>query len=517
MGVEAAPAVQAGGEARPWWEAPWFLALIVAATTIPLIYPPIPPLVDLLGHMGRYRVELDLAHSPWLQRYYDYHWAAIGNLGVDLLIIPLGNLFGLEPATKLIVLLIPPLTAAGFLWVAHDVHGRIPPTAFFALPFIYGYPFLFGFVNFTLSVALAFLAFGLWLRLGRLEHTSLRSWLFAPISLVVFFCHTYGWGLLGLMCFSADAVRLHDRGRTWWRAGLEAAVHTSVMALPLMVMLIWRSEAHGGQTIDWFNWKVKWRWIYSALRDRWKWFDIGSLVAAAMVFLFAIFSRKLTLSRNLAFSAIVLAVAFAFLPRIVFGSAYADMRLVPYLMAVGLLAIRFRGAPDRRTAHVLAVLGLLFFATRTVANTISLGIAGRDQTAKLHALDVVPRGARVISLVGMTCQEYWPMLRNGHLGAMTVVRREGFSNDQWVIEGVNLLDLKYMKAGYFAADPSQLVRPNNCIDRLHRQIDESLSTLPRADFDYVWLIDPPRYNPETVTDMKPVWRGPGSILYQTRP
>jgi hypothetical protein len=262
---------------------------------------------------------------------------------------------------------------------------------------------------------------------------------------------------------------------------------------------------------------VKWRWIYSALRDRWKWFDIGSLTAAVMVFLFAIFSRKLTLSRNLAFSAIVLAVCFAVLPRIIFGSAYADMRLVPYLMAVGLLAIRFRGAPDRRTAHVLAVLGLLFFATRTVANTVSLGIAAKDQTAKLHALDVVPRGARVISLVGMTCQEYWPMLRNGHLGAMTVVRREGFSNDQWVIEGVNLLDLKYMKAGYFAADPSQLVRPNLCRDPLHRMIDTSLATLPRNDFDYVWLIDPPPYDPETVADMKPVWRGPGSVLYKTRP
>ena len=42
---------------------------------------------------------------------------------------------------------------------------------------------------------------------------------------------------------------------------------------------------------------------------------------------------------------------------------------------------------------------------------------------------------------------------------MAIVRREGFSNDQWVIEGVNLLDLKYRAAGYFAADPSQMVRP----------------------------------------------------------
>src|SRR5258708_39352759 len=187
------------------------------------------------------------------------------------------------------------------------------------------------------------------------------------------------------------------------------------------------------------------------------------------------------------------------------------MRLVRYLMAVGLLAIRFRGAPDRKTAHVLAVFGLLFFATRTVANTLSLGMAANDQSAKMQAIDVMPRGARVISLVGMTCREYWPMLRNGHLGAMVIVRREGFSNDQWLLEGVNLLDLKYRAAGYFAADPSQLVRPNRCVDRLHRMVDDSLTRLPRADFDYVWRIDPPPYSPETVADMRAVWRGPGAI------
>jgi hypothetical protein len=407
-------------------------------------------------------------------------------------VIPLGQLLGLEPAVKLIVIAIPPLTAIGFLWVAREVHGRIPPTAFFALPFIYGYPFLFGFVNFALSVALAFLAFGLWLRLGRLDRTKLRSWLFVPISVIVFFCHTYGWGLLGLLCFSADAVRLHDRGRPWWRAGLEAALHTSVMALPIVVMLVWRSETHGGQTIDWFDWKVKWRWVYSALRDQWKEFDIGSLAAAALVFVYALVSRKLTLSRNLAFSAIVLAASFVIIPRIVFGSAYADMRLVPYLIAVALLAIRFRDIPHRSTANLLALLALLFFATRTVANTISLGMAGADQNAKLQAINLMPEGARVITLTGMPCTEYWPLLRNSHLGAMVIVRRDGFSNDQWLLEGVNLLDLKYRAAGYFAADPSQLVRPNHC----------------------VWLIDVPPYDHSLVAGLQPVWRDPGSILYR---
>src|SRR5205085_12217282 len=109
------------------------------------------------------------------------------------------------------------------------------------------------------------------------------------------------------------------------------------------------------------------------------------------------------------FSAIILAFAFVILPRIVFGSAYADMRLVPYLFAVGLLAIRFRAAPHGTTAHVLALAGLIFFATRTAANTISLGQAADDQRAKLQALEVVSEGARVITLTGLPCSEYWPL------------------------------------------------------------------------------------------------------------
>jgi hypothetical protein len=385
------------------------------------------------------------------------------------------------------------------------------------MPFIYGFPFLFGFVNFALSVAFAFLAFGLWLRLGRLERTTLRSWLFVPISVVVFFTHTYGWGLLGLMCFSADAVRLHDRHRTWFRAGAEAALHTSVMALPILVMLVWRSESHGGMITGWFEWKIKWRWIYGALRDRWRLFDLISLGLPALVFVFAIVSRKLTLSRNLAFSAIVLAISFAILPRIIFGSAYADMRLVPYLIAVALIAIRFREPIDARLAQVLAVGGLLFVLVRLGATTASLAIAANDQTAKLTALDHMPRGARVASFYSLGCTKWWPLPRNSHLGGMVIARREGFSNDQWMTGGLNLLNLRYREPGPFAYDPSEVVRPNGCHDGLHRTIDQALAQVPRDKFDFVWILDVPEYDVRLAQGMEPVWRGPDSILYRVNP
>ena len=484
---------------------------------VPLIYPPVPPLVDLLGHMGRYRVQLDLGSSPWLQQYYDYHWAAIGNLGVDLLIEPLAPIFGLELAVKLIVLAIPPMTVAGFLWVAREVHNRIPPTALFALPFAYGHPFLFGFTNFALSMALAFLAFGLWLRLGRLGRTRLRAMLFVPISLVIFFAHTFGWGTLGLLAFSADAVRQHDRGETWLKAAFKAALNASVMALPLVVMLAWRIDVRGGLTGDWFNLEAKFDYLVMALRDRWRVFDVVSLLLVTGVLVEALRNPRLGFSRNLAFSALVLISVFVLLPRIIFGSAYADMRLVPYMIAVAVLAIRFRHATHRPTAQLLAIVGVAFYLVRIAGATLSLAMAADDQRAKFEALDHIPMGSAVASIVGEACGTGWALPRKAHYGAMVIVRRHGFSNDQWVLEGINLLRLRYDEAGVFAFDPSQRVRAVGCRGRGPWSIDTALRRLPRGAFDYVWMVDAPRADPRLIEDLQPVWRGEGSVLYRVAP
>src|SRR5688572_24199008 len=89
------------GETRPLWEHPAMLAAFVVLSALPLFWPDVPPLLDLPGHMGRYRVQLDLAASPALQQFYGFKWALIGNLGIDLLVELLAPLIGLEPAVKL--------------------------------------------------------------------------------------------------------------------------------------------------------------------------------------------------------------------------------------------------------------------------------------------------------------------------------------------------------------------------------------------------------------------------------
>ena len=498
---------------RLWWERRLFVALLMALAAIPLVYPPNPPLVDIFGHMGRYRVQLDLAHSPALQQFYQFKWAAIGNLGVDLLVEPLGRLLGLEQAVKLIILAIPPLTVGGFLWVAREVHHRLPPTAIFALPFVYSFPFLFGFANFTLAMALAMLAFALWLRLGERDHLVLRSILFVPISVIVFFTHAFGWGTLGLLCFSAEAVRLHDRGARWFTAAWKAALHASVMAPPILFMLLWRSGQSVQMTYGWFDWKMKWIWVYSALRDRWKWFDIGTVGLLLCVLVFAAAHRRLEYSRNLAFSALVLFAAFLILPWTIFGSAYADMRLLPYIMALALLAIRFKGRTPYNFGRTIALLALAVFGARLTGTSASLAIAADDQRARLEALDHVPFGARLVHLSGQTCDQQWPLPRNSHLGAMAIVRRQAFSNDQWSIEGANLLSVHYQQGVPFLSDPSQIVRPAECARGRVLPVDTALAAIPRNAFDYLWLIDVPPHDPRNLEGMQLIWRGPGSLLY----
>jgi hypothetical protein len=501
---------------RAWWEHPALVLAMVLACGVPLFWPDVPPLVDLPGHMGRYHVQLEIGRSPALAAFYDFRWALIGNLGVDLLVMPLAWLIGLEAAVKLIVIAIPVMTAAGFLWVAREVHGRVPPTAYFALPLTYSYPFIFGFVNFALSMALAFLAFALWLRLARVGRLKLRAALFVPISILLWICHAFGWGTLGVMAFSAELVRQVDAKRPLWKAAPHTALHCLSLAPPVLLMLFWRSGEHvSGVTGQWFKWRLKRDWVLMVLRDRWQYWDEASLAVIGLVLIVGLlYWRKLEYSRNLAASALFLAIVFVCLPRIVFGSNYADMRLAPFVIAAALIAIRYRPAWAGQAGAAFAVAGLLFAGARLAGNTASLWMYDRTYDRELAAIDHIPREARLVAFVGVQCRKGWMMSRLEHLPALALVRRDAFSNDQWSMSGAQLLTARYPDDGWFSRDPSQQVLRQRCGAERWLTLDQSLALFPRDKFDYVWLINPPPHDPALDKGMRPVWQRGTSVLYR---
>lgn len=495
-----------------WWQRRWFLVLVVAASLIPLLWPAVPPLVDLPGHMGRYAVQLD-PQSPALSHWYAFHWRLIGNIGVDLLVIPMAKIFGLELGVKLIVLCIPAMTTAGLLWIAHEAHGRLPPTVLFALPLAYGHPFLFGFVNFSLGVSLTLLTFALWLRMTRAGLTRWRPLVFSVLASMIWVAHTFAWGILGLLCFSAEVVRLRDLRRGLSASLVSAALACLPMALPLIPMLAWRSQATDVAS-DWFNWAAKAGYVTMTLRDRWITFDHWALIIVFLVAVMPLVVKSLSYSRNLVASTITLTLVFILLPRIVFGSAYADMRMTPLLFAMPLIAIRVRTDADKSLLNVLAIAGLCFFALRIAAATASLFMASARYDQALAALDHVPRYSRLVTFTRRSCDLEWWTGHMEHLAGLAIVRRQAFANDQWEVSGANLMTIVKNDAPGFTTDPSQLVTQTQCRAGAWSTIDRALRALPRSAFDYVWLIDPPRYDAHLTDGMTLVWASGLDRLYR---
>jgi hypothetical protein len=498
---------------KAWWETRLFMALLIVGSVVPLLWPSLPPLIDLPAHLARYRVQLGLSDSPWLQHYYGFKWALVGNLGVDVLLQGLAPLLGLEPATKLVTLCIPALFATGLLATAREVHGRLPPTAAFAVPLAYSGPFLYGFLNYMLSVALALLAFALWLRLGRLKRSRARALAFVPIALLLYFTHIYGWGILGLLCFSAESIRAHDeREIAWPRALLEAAIACLVLAAPVLFLLAAARDAGSGSFQNWFDLPVKFQWLLSPLRDRWKLIDFPAGILCFAIILFSRIHPGLAFSRPLAAGALVLAVACLLFPFRMLNSAAADMRLLPIALAIGLLALDCTDRASRRFVLSLAFAATAFFGMRTIGTTVSFAIAAHQQDERLGQIAALPRGARLAALVGSDCKDPWPLLRDSHLASMVTVRRDGFSNDQWTGPGINLLNVRYRPAGRFAADPWEMVQPKGCVRTW--TVDEAIQQFPRGSFDYLWLLDTQSPDASQLWGLQLVSSKPGSMLYR---
>jgi hypothetical protein len=482
---------------------------------IPLLWPTIPPLVDLPGHMGRYAIELAPPDSP-LHRWYEFKWAIIGNLGVDLLVIPLSKLFGLELAVKLIVLMIPPLTAGALLFVAREVHGELPPSSALALPLVYGFPFQFGFVNFTLSMALAFFGFALWLRLGRLAHYRLRAAIFVPYGIALWLTHSFGWGVLGLLAASSELITRHRSGRSWLRSGWETGLAMLPLMPPLLLMLVWRSGHVSGKTGDWFNWPIKWYYVRSILRNDGTPFDAYSgyalLLVCALGFLGIAFQWRLVLM----VPALVLIVTFILLPRVAMGSAYADMRLAPYMVAVLLIALVPR-VKDMRARSAIAIVAVGFFMTRVAVQTVSYINLENTYQEQLAALDHVKRGSRLFAVSNLTCLSTPYRNRLDHIEAFAIIRKQAFVNGQWAMAGAQLLRVDYPAAKGFSEDPTQVIRPGRCKQPGSYTYPAIIGLFPRKAFDYLWLINfVPEQRPDGDKGLAAIWENPRGVLYRIR-
>ncbi|MDP4575805.1 hypothetical protein Q9K02_11695 [Qipengyuania sp. G39] len=486
--------------------------VLLFACAVPLLLVEFPPLVDLFGHLGRYAIQTQLAERPELQPYFSYQWQLVGNLGADLVVELLAPILGLEPTVGLIVLATQLLAASGILAISTALHGRITPFAVCALPLIYAFPFQYGFLNFSLSMALAMLVFAAWLHL-RQSQVALRAPLFLAVAgLTVWLCHAFGWAFLGLLCGSAS---LHAR----WTEGLRGAdlvlrvlSDCGVLLLAIVPMLVWRTGSAGADTTEW-SVLLKIVWLVSVFRSGPPMLDWLSAGFLAAVVLAGFVLRPVRVHGAMAIAALFCIGAFMALPARVFGSFYADMRLVPYTLIVALLALSGSDL-SRSLQRVMFVAALAFLGLRIGATSVDFVDKDRLVQANLPALDVIPRGARVVNFAVEQCGFQWRLNPLRHLGGFAIARRSAFTNDQWEMAGANALTVHYPEGESFVRDPSQSVVSVECADSGLPALAHSLSNVPRDAFTHIWIHG---IEPDAVALPFPaseIWRGESGIVFE---
>jgi hypothetical protein len=492
----------------------WVLLLSLAAA-LPLLPWPIPPLIDVPGHIGRFTVQTSLAESPLLQQWYSFRWALAGNLGVDLLVEALEPLLGVERSTWLIVATIPPLQVAGFLLVARETHGRIPPTAFFALPLAYNHQFHFGFVNYALSSALAFLLFALWLRLGRAGRLRLRAGLFAPLCIALWITHISGWAILCVMIGFSELVRVLRAGGHRPTELARSALSLIALLAPIPASLLLGPGGYGGTGLflEFERLEEKLMMYVFVVRDRWAVWDIAALVTFASVIVWGLVDRRVRVDRALLLAGLTFGLLTFALPDMLLGSHQADSRLAWLTYALPLLALDPR--PDaKRLDRVLLVAGLGFAVARFAGNAASLCLYDRSYRAELTAIDNLPRGAVMALFAVEPCvlRQPWAWDRLRHLSGLAIGRREAFSNDQWQHPGAHLLSIHLPGAGAIASD-STIAVDEPC-PTIQPQLSTQAANLPPV-FDHLWVIGHrPGYHP---AGWRPVWTNARSTLFERQP
>lgn len=468
-------------------------ALLAILSALPFLFTTIPPLTDIPGHIGQFSVQTATAGDGVL-RYFSFHWSLTLNLASDLIVQLAHPFLGVVPMVWLLCAATPALTVIGIVAIARVTNRNGAYALPWALLFVFNLSFLWGFLNFALTAALALMAFATWLALdGRRR---LRAPLFLAATPMLLIGHgVAGVVAIGLIVGHAVWEQSLHRPAQWNRAAFKTlAPLWPPLVAGTVTLVVWKASgsSDGGATLWLFNRKIS--SIGKMLRDQNKILDIGSVACCALVWSMG-WRWGARLSGGAAGAVVVLVVLFVATPSLISGSDEIDTRLAPLIPMLA-FAMQDWSRVDPRRRRSILFAGFALLALRFGMTMVSFADYARRYALELTALDHVPQGARVLNLSYVDCHG-WRSERLEHLSNLATTYRGAWVNSHWSIDGLHLLQVKFRPSSKYYNDPSHMVFPIECVDpaiksaagyRPSQTALQAIPSLPLDKVDYLWII-----------------------------
>jgi hypothetical protein len=303
--------------------------------SIPIITHPLPPLTDYVNHLARMQVIATIDKDPDLARFYSIDWQIVPNLMMDLVVPWLVKVMQVYKAGQVFIIAMFLLMVSGTLALNRALFGRWSVLSLAAFPLLYNHVFLIGTMNYLFGVGVALwgLAAWVWLR-------DRSSWLRLPVStlfvLALFFCHLFAVGVYAIGLFAIELQRLWTlRDRPWRRLLIDFCA-TGLPFVPVIPLLLisptWglSSQNYWEQQgkIDGLTFVIE---TYSDIVA----FALTAIVVTACIW--AVRHRLLRFHPTGLFILIVGGLVYLALPRVLFATYLADLRL-PIALAFMLVA-----------------------------------------------------------------------------------------------------------------------------------------------------------------------------------
>ena len=319
-------------------------AALTLLISIPVWTHPLPPLSDYVNHLARMHVIATLSTNPVLANFYEINWQVIPNLTMDLIVPLLARFMNIYLAGQVYIVAMFALIVSGILAMNRALIGRWSMMPLFAFPLVYNYVFLVGLMNYLFGIGVALWALAGWIAV-RERIWPIRFALSTACVVLLFFCHLSSLGIYGIGLLSFELLRLWQRRRELWPAGI---VDFVASGLPFLATAPLLYASPTMQLVSGIYWDQRGKidglmYVISNYSDIYA-FALVTVMITSMVW--AIRHRVLRFHPMVLALLIVGGLVYLNLPRIMFDTYMTDQRVpigVVFMMfACGDLELRRR-------------------------------------------------------------------------------------------------------------------------------------------------------------------------------